>query len=87
MNNENKSLLIREQLDDVLLDIDRVESLNGLFNKLADDMDNTNQANRIYSLSYANDMLLKSMQDKIDTVYKIINDLNQVKGVNNETQF
>ena len=42
-------------------------------------MDNTNHANRVYSLSYANDMLLKSMQDKIDTVYKIINDLNQVK--------
>ena len=70
---------IKDQLDEVLLDIDRIESLNGLLNRVADDMDNTNQANKVYSLSYANDMLLKSMQDKIDTVYKIINDLTQVK--------
>lgn len=83
----NISLLLKDKLDDVLLDIDRIESLNGLLNRVADDMDNTNQANRVYSLSYANDMILKSMQDKIDTVYKIINDLNQVKGVNNATQF
>lgn len=83
----NISLLLKDKLDDVLLDIDRIESLNDLLNRVADDMDNTNQANKVYSLSYANDMLLKSMQDKIDTVYKIINDLNQVKGVNNATQF
>ena len=75
----NISLLLKDKLDDVLLDIDRIESLNGLLNRVADDMDNTNQANKVYSLSYANDMLLKSMQDKIDTVYKIINDLSQVK--------
>lgn len=75
----NISLILKDKLDDVLLDIDRIESLNGLLNRVADDMDNTNQANRVYSLSYANDMLLKSMQDKIDTVYKIINDLSQVK--------
>ena len=73
----NISLLLKDKLDDVLLDIDRIESLNDLLNRVADDMDNTNQANRVYSLSYANDMILKSMQDKIDTVYKIINDLNQ----------
>lgn len=83
----NISLLLKDKLDNVLLDIDRIESLNGLLNRVAEDMDNTNQANKVYSLSYANDMLLKSMQDKIDTVYKIINDLNQVKGVNNATQF
>lgn len=75
----NISLLLKDKLADVLLDIDRIESLNGLLNRVADDMDNTNQANRVYSLSYANDMLLKSMQDKIDTVYKIINDLGEVK--------
>lgn len=75
----NISLLIKDQLDNILVDIDRIESLNGLLNRVADDMDNTNQANKVYSLSYANDMLLKSMQDKIDTVYKIINDLGEVK--------
>lgn len=67
MNNQNK----REILDDILLDTDRVESLNGLISEIADKLASSECyiATQLYSLSYCSDLLIKSINEKINTLY------------------
>jgi len=61
----------RQLLDDVLLDTNRIESLNNIINEIGDDLAGKDNylADKIYSLSYCINELLKATNDKITTLY------------------
>ena len=67
MSKEDK----RQLLDDVLLDTNRIESLNNIINEIGDDLAGKDNylADKIYSLSYCINELLKATNDKITTLY------------------
>lgn len=60
---------IRTILDDIILDTDKIESLNGIFSEVADDIVGKDNylATRLYSVSYCSDLLVKSINEKIES--------------------
>ena len=72
MNNQNK----REILDDILLDTDRIESLNDIISEIGDDLASSDMyiANKLYSLTYCIKELLKATNDKINILYPNVSD-------------
>ena len=77
---------IRTILDDVMLDTDRIESLNGIFSEVADDIvskDNYLET-RLYSVSYCSDLLVKSINEKMNKLYKLVSDIKESEKVEDE---
>lgn len=72
MNKQDK----RQLLDDILLDTDRIESLNNIFSEIGDDLASSNPylANKLYSLSYCINELLKATNNKINKLYPNVSD-------------
>lgn len=72
MNKSDK----RELLDNILLDTDRIESLNDIISEIGDDLasSNTYLANKIYSLCYCIKELLKATNNKINILYPNVSD-------------
>lgn len=66
----------RDLLDNILLDTDRIESLNDIFSEIGDDLASTNPyiANKLYSLSYCIKELLKATNNKINILYHNVSD-------------
>ena len=66
----------RELLDNVLLDTDRIESLNNIFSEIGDDLATKDKylANKLYSLSYCINELLKATNEKINKLYPNVSD-------------
>lgn len=66
----------RELLDNVLLDTDRIESLNNIFSEIGDDLVGKDNyiANKLYSLSYCINELLKATNNKINKLYPNVSD-------------
>lgn len=66
----------RDLLDNILLDIDRIETLNDIFSEIGDDIASTDlyMANKLYSLSYCIKVLLKATDDKINILYSSVLD-------------
>ena len=66
----------RELLDNVLLDTDRIESLNNIFSEIGDDLVGKDNyiANKLYSLSYCINELLKATNEKIKKLYPNVSD-------------
>ena len=77
---------IRTILDDIMLDTERIESLNGIFNEVADDIVSKDKylATRLYSVSYCSDLLVKSINEKIDKLYKLASDIKESEKVEDE---
>lgn len=77
---------IRTILDDIMLDTDRIESLNGIFSEIADDIVGKDNylATRLYSVSYCSDLLVKSINEKIDKLYKLASDIKESEKVEDE---
>ena len=76
MNKEDK----RQVLDDILLDTERIESLNDIFSEIADDLASYDKynANKLYSLSYCIKELLNATNNKINKLYPNVSD--EAKG-------
>lgn len=76
MNKEDK----RQVLDDILLDTERIESLNDIFSEIADDLASHDKynANKLYSLSYCIKELLNATNNKINKLYPNVSD--EAKG-------
>lgn len=80
--NDNKGVLLmtkqdkRELLDNILLNTDRIESLNDIFSEIGDDLASINPyiANKLYSLSYCIKELLKATNQKINILYPNVSD-------------
>lgn len=72
MNKSDK----RQLLDDILLDTDRIESLNDIISEIGDDLASNNKyiANKLYSLTYCVKELLKATNDKINILYPNVSD-------------
>lgn len=66
----------RELLDNVLLDTDRIESLNNIFSEIGDDLVGKDNyiAQKLYSLSYCINELLKATTKKINKLYPNVSD-------------
>lgn len=77
---------IRTILDDIMLDTDRIESLNGIFSEVADDIVSKDNylATRLYSASYCSDTIIKSINEKLERLYKIASDINESEKVEDE---
>lgn len=77
---------IRTILDDILLDTDRIESFNGIFSEVAGDITSEDNylATRLYSVSYCSDLLVKSINEKIDKLYKLASDIRESEKVEDE---
>ena len=77
---------IRTILDDVMLDTDRRESLNGIFSEVADDIVSKDNylATRLYSVSYCSDLLVKSINEKMNKLYKLVSDIKESEKVEDE---
>ena len=77
---------IRTILDDVMLDTDRIESLNGIFSEVADDIVSKDNylATRLYSVSYCSDLLVKSINEKMNNLYKLVSDIKESEKVEDE---
>lgn len=77
---------IRTILDDVMLDTDRIESLNGIFSEIADNIVSKDNylATRIYSVSYCSDLLVKSINEKLNKLYKLASDIKESEKVVDE---
>lgn len=63
-------------LDDVLLDTNRIESLNNIFSEIGDDLAGKDNylADKLYSLSYCINELLKATNEKINKLYPNVSD-------------
>ena len=72
MNKEQKLSL----LDEALLNTDRIESLNNIFYEIGDDLASKDKylANKIYSLSYCINELIKATNEKITKLYPNVSD-------------
>lgn len=66
----------RELLDNVLLDTNRIESLNNIFSEIGDDLVGKDNyiADKLYSLSYCINELLKATNEKIKKMYPNVSD-------------
>lgn len=63
-------------LDDILLDTNRIESLNNIFSEIGDDLTGKDNylADKLYSLSYCINELLKATNEKINKLYPSVSD-------------
>lgn len=63
-------------LDDILLDTNRIESLNNIFSEIGDDLAGKDNylADKLYSLSYCINELLKATNEKINKLYPNVSD-------------
>lgn len=63
-------------LDDILLDTNRIESLNNIFSEIGDDLAGKDNylADKLYSLSYCINELLKATNEKINKLYPSVSD-------------
>lgn len=66
----------KDILDTIYLDLERIESLNNIFSEIGDDQasKNTYLANKLYSLSYCINELLKATNNKINILYPNVSD-------------
>lgn len=66
----------RELLDNVLLDTNRIESLNNIFSEIGDDLVGKDNyiSDKLYSLSYCINELLKATNEKIKKMYPNVSD-------------
>lgn len=71
---------IRNILDNVLLDTDRLKDYNNLIYDQVDNIANIKEAGTFYSLCYAIDRSIKESNEKINQVYKLIGELKQNNG-------
>lgn len=72
MNNEQ----IRETLDDIFLDTERIESLNEIIREIGDEYasQDVHLSNKIYTLTYCINELLKATNEKIQSLYPNVSD-------------
>lgn len=72
MNNEQ----IRETIDDIFLDTERIESLNEIIREIGDEYasQDVHLSNKIYTLTYCINELLKATNEKIQSLYPNVSD-------------
>ncbi len=72
MNNEQ----IRETIDDIFLDTERIESLNEIIREIGDEYahKDVHLSNKIYTLTYCINELLKATNEKIQSLYPNVSD-------------
>lgn len=72
MNNEQ----IRDTIDDIFLDTERIESLNEIIREIGDEYasQDVHLSNKIYTLTYCINELLKATNEKIQSLYPNVSD-------------
>ena len=72
MSNEQ----LREILDEVFLDTERIESLNDIIREIGDEYasQDVHLSNKIYTLTYCINEILKATNKKIDSIYPNVSD-------------
>lgn len=68
----NKSNL--DFLDDINLDLDHIESLNGLTNEITESLNDITLANQYYALSHSIDFLLQDINLKLERLYTLLSE-------------
>lgn len=71
---------MRNILDEVLLDTDRLKDYNNLIYGQVDNIANIKEAGTFYSLCYAIDRSIKESNKKINKIYKLIWELKKNNG-------
>lgn len=71
---------MRNILDEVLLDTDRLKDYNNLIYGQVDNIANIKEAGAFYSLCYAIDRSIKESNERINQVYKLIWELKKNNG-------
>ena len=71
---------MRNILDEVLLDTDRLKDYNNLIYDQVDTIANIKEAWTFYSLCYAIDRSIKESNKKINKIYKLIWELKKNNG-------
>ena len=67
---------LKEILDDISLDTERIESLNDIIREIGDEYahKDVHLSNKIYTLTYCINELLKATNDKIQSLYPNVSD-------------
>ena len=59
---------LQDILNDIDLNIERVETLNDLIQLTTDELEDVEHQNKIYSLVYANNLILKETDKKMNQI-------------------
>lgn len=72
MSNEQ----LKDILDEVFLDTERIESLNDIIREIGDEYahKDVHLSNKIYTLTYCINEILKATNKKIDSIYPNLSD-------------
>jgi hypothetical protein len=60
---------IQDVLNDIDLNLERIESLNNIIGLTTEDLDDYENQNKLYSLVYANNLLLKETNEKMNIIH------------------
>lgn len=71
---KNKEITKQDLLDDINLDLDHLESLNGLTHEITEQITDVTLANQYYALSHSIDLLLQCINQKVSRVYSLISE-------------